>query len=201
MQFAFTFFIPCPFSTAPGPVPRGRRRRKTEDDGQRRIDGKGCITLPGRSLLGPVGGSSEASLGVLRASLKAFWGAAQYSTASVSNAQHRVPDPPAARPPAARRSPARRPSLLNATSRTQQHPSPTQHPALNCIRFQRSTQYSTASRCKREPLGVALKSRPARRPPARRASAVNRAPSTQQHPSPTQHPALNCIRLQRSTQY
>ena len=71
-----------------------------------------------------------------------------------------------ARPPAGRRA-----SVLNATPRTQHDTSPTQRRVLSSIRFQRSAQYSTASRCKRESLGVSLKSRPARRLAARRLAA------------------------------
>ena len=118
--------------------------------------------------------------------------------------------PPAARPPA-RPPPARRAFVLNARPNTQQHPSPTQQPVLNSIRLQHSTQYSTACRCKRKPLRVLLKSRPARRPPPaarpparpppRRAFVLKTTPSTQQYPSPTQHPVLNSIRLQHSIQY
>ena len=44
--------------------------------------------------------------------------------------------------------------LLNTTPNSQQYPSPTQHPILNSTRFQHSTQYSTASRCKRESLEI-----------------------------------------------
>ena len=47
--------------------------------------------------------------------------------------------------------------LLNTTPNSQQYPSPTQHPVLNSTRFQHSTQYSTASRCKRESLEILFK--------------------------------------------
>ena len=53
--------------------------------------------------------------------------------------------------------------------------------------------HAAASRCKREPLGVVLKSRPARRPSARRPPAVR--------PRSTEHQVLNSIRLQHNAEY
>ena len=70
---------------------------------------------------------------------------------------------------------------------------PPQRRVLSNICFQRSAEYSTASRCKREPLGVVLKSRPARRPSARRPPAVR--------PRSTEHQVLNSIRLQHNAEY
>ena len=104
--------------------------------------------------------------------------------------------PPAAttRPPPARpcSPPARRASVLNKTPSIQQHPSPKQHPVFNSIRPQHNTQCSTASRCKRNPLGLALKTRPARRPPPAARPPAARPPARRPPP---------CVHVQDNTQY